>query len=344
MLGWNPQNPAIFVYNKQNPLSVDLLLVDEASMIDLSLMSKLMEALPSEVHVALVGDPNQLSSVDAGTVLSDICLQSDNPQSPLHGHIVELTESRRFSKDKGIGKFSLNCLGNTEQHQAALHSLLDTSITETRLISDSSYAPSPRVRNLIRKCLKPFYQAIGTLSLTPSQDEIDNVLKSMGQFQILCSQRKGKFGVHAINTLVETVLSKQFPFIKEGSLYPGLKILITRNDTSTGLFNGDMGVLLETQRGLQAFFPNHARPFAIPQLPEWERANAMTIHKSQGSEFAHTVMILPSKSNDKITRELIYTGATRAKNELSIVASEETISYGLTNLIKRHSGLPEKLG
>ena len=148
MLGWNPQNPAIFVYNKQNPLSVDLLLVDEASMIDLSLMSKLMEALPSEVHVALVGDPNQLSSVDAGTVLSDICLQSDNPQSPLHGHIVELTESRRFSKDKGIGKFSLNCLGNTEQHQAALHSLLDTSITEARLISDSSYAPSPRVRKL----------------------------------------------------------------------------------------------------------------------------------------------------------------------------------------------------
>ena len=96
---------------------------------------------------------------------------------------------------------------------------------------------------------------------------------------------RGEFGVHAINTLVETVLSKQFPFIKEGSpLYPGLKILITRNDTSTGLFNGDMGVLLETQRGLQAFFPNHARSFAIPQLPEWEQANAMTIHKSQGSE------------------------------------------------------------
>ena len=119
---------------------------------------------------------------------------------------------------------------------------------------------------------------------------------------------------------------------------------MTRNDSSTGLFNGDMGVLLKTPKGLQAFFANHSRSFAISQLPEWERANAMTIHKSQGSEFTHTVMILPSISNDKITRELIYTGATRAKEELSIIASEETISYGLTNLVKRHSGLPQKLG
>ena len=342
LLGWNWENPTRFKHNRGNPLNIDLLLIDEASMIDLSMMSKLFEAIPNDTHMALVGDPNQLASVDAGTVLADICVQADNENSPLKGHIVELHESRRFNKEKGIGLFGLNCLRKSD-HSTALESLSDPNVKETQLISDSDTHPSRKVKQLIVEELDPFFTAICTMKPVNSTEDAREILKKMGDFQVLCSQRHGNFGVYALNELAEQALCKMFPHIKPGESYAGLRILITRNDPSTGLFNGDMGILLKTEHGLQAFFPGLPQSYAVSRLPQWERATAMTIHKSQGSEFNHTMMVLPSKKTQIISRELIYTGATRASERLTIVSSLETISEGLKNKIDRHSGLADKL-
>ena len=341
LLGFRWDNPTRFKHHRGNPLSADLLLIDEASMIDLAMMAKLFAAVSTKTQLALLGDPNQLASVEAGTVLADICAQAAVPLSqlaPLREHIVELVESHRFNPNKGIGQFSLNCLGGRKQHSIALTSLQDTSDRQTRLISGSRYQPSQQVKQLITAELTPFFNAVSCATQTPT-----SILDLMTKFQILCAQKKGNFGVFSINELVETELSKIFTHIKPGEEYAGLRILITRNDPSTGLYNGDMGVLLMEKGGLRAFFPNLETSFAVARLPAWERATAMTIHKSQGSEFVHTMMILPSKASAIISRELIYTGATRASERLTIVSSEATLTQGLRNRISRHSGLANRL-
>ncbi len=347
-------------YHRHNPLHLDAVIVDEASMVDLTLMARLIDAMPQDCRLILLGDRHQLSSVEAGSVLADIYGDSDAsrlpPQllaqllrvhavsegainaavdaAPLAGCIIELKHSYRFADDSGIAR------------------LADT-------INDPTTPPtSAHLRTLFRQSADLHWINVSTDSL-PEQAlrwaldryqsclESDTVEQALGRFsdvQVLCATRNGPFGVNAFNLLVEARLGDA------GLMGPdklhGQPVLITRNDYEVGLFNGDTGLLWYQDGSILAHFPQTAgatRALVIAQLPAWQPAWAITVHKSQGSEFGEVLMVLPDQPQPLVSRELIYTGVTRAARSLTIASSETVLVKACATQRERASGLRFRL-
>ena len=363
LLGSISESP-YFRHNAENRLAVDVVVVDEASMVDLALMSKLIQALPPQARMILLGDKDQLASVEAGAVLGDICdtgnvhsfsrrfcesvkkVTEYEIRTQLNGEaelgiqdcIVQLQKSFRFGSDSGIGAVSRAVNAGDD----------DLAVT---LLREGKYGDI-KWRDLPQSIGLPL--AIKDMVLREFADylqagDIWEVFQLFDRFRILCALREGPYGVINLNALVEQILTEEGLVDPGKSWYPGRPILITSNDYNLRLFNGDVGIVLPdcaANNDLRVFFPaadGSVRKFHPLRLPEHETVYAMTVHKSQGSEFDRVLLLLPDKDFPLLTRELAYTGITRAKEGAEIWGNEDVFRAAVCRRIERMSGLRDAL-
>ncbi len=386
LLGSRPNSP-YFRSHAGNLLPYDVVVVDEASMVDLALMTKLAQAIPKSARWILLGDKDQLASVEAGTVLGDICeagkkgerggvngvptekgptetgqepikigkgqdkIEEDHSQSaisdnqlpiandqPLQDSIVLLDKSYRFGEDSGIGALALAV--KQGQSEEALR------ILKSENYPDVNWHPISPLERMPTGLIDQMVAGFSRYLVTPQPEK---VLQTYQQFRILAAIRRGPYGVEALNRRIEQELSKTGRIRTNVRWYHGRPIMITRNDYRLQLFNGDIGIILRNPANnneLQAFFPDkdgQVRAFWPNRLPEHETVYAMTIHKSQGSEFENVLILLPNPISPVLSRELIYTGMTRAKQSVSVWGNEQVFKQAILQKISRSSGLREQL-
>lgn len=340
-----------FRYNKERQLPVDMVIVDEASMIDLALMAALMAALPPSARLVLIGDKNQLASVEAGAVLGDICSGVDRSSAPkqkqpkdISHHIIVLNQRYRFSTQSGID--ALASAVNAGDPTSALSLLNDSRHGDVHFkIIHNSRQLEAALNTLVPQALLPNF------STTDPRGAFDR----MAHLMILSPLRNGPFGVVRLNAYIEQVLTAQgaIAWLRTTGdrWYAGRPVMITRNDYYHHLFNGDVGITLATEtKGraspLKVFFPDGRgglKPLTPHQLPPHETAYAMTVHKSQGSEFEKVVLVLPDQATPVLSRELIYTAVTRARRSVEIWGTEHCLQQAIQQPVKRNTGLMQLL-
>lgn len=335
LLGARPLS-AEFQRNHANPLLEEVIVVDEASMIDLAMMSKLVESLKPSAKLILLGDKDQLASVESGAVLAD-CYQS------LRHNRVELTHTYRF---KGPIKDLATAVN--QQEVAQVLTLFPKS-TEDGSIEWKKDLKA--IQAVIAQNMQAYLDVVNNIK---QEEYIVKCFEQFSAFQMLCAMREGKTGVEAMNYLAEKSFAGQE---KQGVWYAGRPVMITRNDSNTGLSNGDIGLCLpspkpEDNHKLRVFFQQgqEIQDFLPARLPSHETAFAITIHKSQGSEFAHVMIVLPDADEQKnqggtglLSKELLYTAITRARKQVSIFSSETTLTNTIAYKVERESGLAQRL-
>lgn len=385
LLGWRPNSPTRFAHDAGNPLPYDVVVVDEASMASLPMMTPLVDALGERTRLILVGDRDQLTSVDAGAVFSNICGPSEvtpyTPQPTLadaydgvegdvpggagsYGHpelaesIVTLTRFHRFGSGSGIGEVAraIQRIGTGgASAEEALH-LMRAGRTrpgdpgrdeEVALVAPSATGRHPLPRDLLGTVVSRYGEAVRlALEGAPATE----VLEAFERIRVLTALRRGPDGVHALNLAIERALASAVPGYAAGEAFPiGQPLLVTRNDHQSQLYNGDVGVVVrdpDSPARRRVAFPTTGggvRLLAPARLPETEPVFAMSIHKSQGSQFGEVVLVLPRVDSPLLSRELIYTGVTRAEQSVTIVADEHILATALGRRVQRASGLAERL-
>ncbi|EAA3688864.1 exodeoxyribonuclease V subunit alpha [Salmonella enterica] len=342
-----------------NPLHLDVLVVDEASMIDLPMMSRLIDALPPHGRVIFLGDRDQLASVEAGAVLGDICayvnagftaerarqlsrltgsaipVGAGTQAASLRDSLCLLQKSYRFGSDSGIGKLAaaINC-GDRSAIQAVFQQGF-SDIEKRTLQSSDDYA------GMLDEALAGYGRYLRLLHEKATPEAI---LQAFNEYQLLCALREGPFGVRGLNDCIEQAMVQQRKIQRHphSRWYEGRPVMIARNDSALGLFNGDIGIALDRGQGLRVWFvmPDGTIKSVQPsRLPEHDTTWAMTVHKSQGSEFDHAALILPSQRSPVVTRELVYTAVTRARRRLSLYVDERILAGAIVTRTERRSGL-----
>ncbi len=337
------------VYSAERPLAIDVLVVDEASMIDISMMAKLLKALPKSARLILLGDSQQLASVESGAVLASLCrdeatfsakfreqvvtltgqaLPSAAGPSLLIDSVVLLQHSYRFDGQSQIGQMAQAIqAGNADQFVAVLKSSIET--VWWRQMAQIT------IQQQVMTLYQAFFEAI-----THQQPALQ-CLQLFEQSRVLCALKRGPESVDSVNYLIERALAKQ-AWRTHHSFYYGRPIMVTQNDYRQGLFNGDTGLILHDEQGeLAACFVDNGTLswVALNRLPAHETAYAMTVHKSQGSEFDKVCIVLPEQSTPLLTRELLYTAITRAKQQVSLIATEGMLRYAVSTQHQREMGL-----
>lgn len=332
LLGSKP-NSVQFLHDAQHPLPLDILIVDEASMIDLPLMCKLLEALPKQARLILVGDPDQLPSVETGNVLRACCdaiAQRSDSKKHSEKHRVHLDRVYRQAADSDIGMAAQMVLsGDSRQFIEGLQ-----QATYRGLHWRAANVQS--LENIIEHQALSHYQKI---QKAPS---LEDAIKLSKEFRVLCAARESSAGNIAINRFISDRLKKKI----ETDFYTGRLCLVTENTARAQLFNGDIGlcwpdedgtmrVWVETTAGLKAWHPAN--------FPAHEDAFAITVHKSQGSEFDRVLLVLPDANHRVLSRELLYTGLTRARKQIELLASQESLSAAISRQNQRWSRLAQRL-
>jgi exodeoxyribonuclease V alpha subunit len=332
LLGWQPRG---FRHHAGNPLPLDVLVVDEASMIDLSLMARLLEAVPAPARLVLLGDRDQLASVEAGNVLGDLCNHGEPPTGApaIANCIAALTHSHRFDAGSGIGALARAVNdGDTNAARAALAGFADLETAELTA-AQLPAAVAAEARAHLAACRQ---------AATPAQ-----ALAAFNDFRFLCALREGPFGVAQVNLLCERALEDAGLIDTRSRHYEGRPLLVTQNDYGVQLFNGDTGLVLRDDDGvLRAFFPqgrDGVRRIALNRLPAHETCYAMTVHKSQGSEFGRIVLVLPVEDSPVLGRELVYTGITRARSSVALWSAPAVLAGAIARRTRRSSGLRDAL-
>ncbi|ADW18875.1 exodeoxyribonuclease V, alpha subunit [Desulfobulbus propionicus DSM 2032] len=353
LLGVHHDRPG-FRHHGANPLHLDLLILDEASMIDVPLMAALLAALPAACRVILLGDRDQLASVEAGNLFGDLCgegaagwsarlirhmrgllgprqMPASVPlASSLGDCLVLLHTSRRFHEGSGIGTLARAVNSGAPEAVAAI---LDAAPPDLHIEETHGAAQTPWLRDQIAQCFLPLFAADTPL----------NALRALGQRRILCALREGPGGVEGINRLAETIFRRLGRIATMERFYRGMPILIQRNDYGLGLFNGDTGILWPDDQGrLQAWFAEEngeVRPVSLARLPSWQVSYAITVHKAQGSEFDEVLLLLPQEDAPVLSRELLYTGITRARRRFSLFGPRALLLRAVRRRLVRYSGL-----
>ena len=366
-----------FSYHAGQLLPVDVVIVDEASMLDVSLFAALVRALPPQCRLILLGDKDQLASVEAGAVLAEICRHAEaggysqhtadwlaqltgqplpaaflSPQpDALDQHVVMLRKSHRFNEHSGIGQLARAVnLGDSKAGSllescgtgpADLHAVL---LAQDQLAQQVS----ARIVTLLAPYLQMLQQPVTTATMEAQAQALH---RQFAQVQLLCALRQGPAGVETVNLALEQRLSQLRLIGKNSGWYHGRPVIVLQNDYSTGLMNGDIGICLAVEQEgqpqlrvafLQPDSKNHSsvRWFLPGRLPNLETAFALTVHKSQGSEFNHAVLLLPPSDSPVLTRELIYTAITRARTEFSLLLTDwQVFEQAVARRIIRQGGL-----
>jgi exodeoxyribonuclease V alpha subunit len=361
-LGAVPGRSARFRHGPDAPLLADVVLVDEASMVDLALMARLVGAMAPQARLILLGDQDQLASVEAGAVLGDICNSGARrsfsrafaarvaqrldvrlrlaPDAPDAGGIcdciVQLSHSYRYRADSGIERLAraVNA-GDSDGVLAAL----DAGGGVERIDPAPGGALGPALERAVREGFAPYFA---------TADAVER-LCALERFRVLCAHRRGPFGVETVNAQIEQLLAGDGCIRLAGSFYAGRPILITRNDYQQQLFNGDVGTIVEDGArpgGHVAVFlgpDGHPRHVAPSRLPPHETVFAMSVHKSQGSEFDAVAVLLPEQPSPIVSRELLYTALTRARQRATLYAAAATVVHAVGHRSERASGLRDAL-
>ena len=351
-----------FRHNRDNPLHADLVVIDEASMIDLEMMASLLDALGPDTALVLIGDKDQLASVEAGAVMGDLCRDADTGNynqdtlawvketcgedishfkgdgNALAQQTAMLRRNHRFGADSGIGTLAraVNA-GDADKVEALWQgSFADISRISLKRVEDKQL--DEFCINGYRKFLAVAQQA----AATDIEQHAAEVLTTFSGFQLLCALRNGPAGVTGLNRRIATSLHRAELIDRADGWYPGRPVIVTRNDYALGLMNGDVGVTLNvpdehnSQRLRVAFqLPDGRIKLVLPsRLDAVETVYAMTVHKSQGSEFAHTALVLPDSDNPVLTRELLYTAVTRASARFTLLTGNDSV---VTESVKRRT-------
>lgn len=364
-LGWMRGTPTRFRYNSDNRLPADIVVVDETSMVDLPLMTKLVEAVPDNARLIFLGDSDQLSSVEPGSVMTDLC----QPPSHLEGYseefacllkeydhfklplkvlegkktgmwdcLVRLEYSFRFEEARGITELSqaVNKMDSAE----AIRLLHDQKYPD---ITMQSYVSPEDLEEKLKKTVCDGFREYC------EEQNISKKLSIFDRFRILCGHRRGPDGAVAVNRIVQDILKKEYNLQTGESLFAGRPIMVLKNDYQMKVFNGDIGIIFpaeENSEQLTAWFyepGGTVRSIPSSMLPKHETVFAITVHKSQGSGFEHVLVVLPLVPSPVVTKELIYTAITRAKQSVIIFASEESLQKAITSKVERTSGLHTQL-
>lgn len=410
LLGSHPEQNG-FKYHAAHQLPLDVLVVDEASMVDVAMFAAMLAALPARARLILLGDKDQLASVEAGAILAELCRDAERggysaetadwlyrlsgqqipPQfissntTALEQQLLMLRTSHRFGADSGIGK--LAAAVNQGDSNLALQLLLepradiswlqqrpDSSSFKTLVldgvitsdhagtvvsnkqgqqISQEKTAQQP-MQGGFRRYLQ-LVQQVPPAGSNEHQTEqwAHAVLQAFGSFQLLCALRQGEFGVEQLNQRISQLLLQERLINRSDGWYPGRPVMVSQNDYATGLMNGDVGICLpryelqqgEWQQRLRVVFPparhGESLRWLMPsRLPALETVYAMTVHKSQGSEFSHAVLVLPDKSSALLNRELVYTGITRAAGCFTLLCPEPLVlAAAIKSRTERSGGL-----
>ena len=341
LLGYSPvRESGRFEYNHDHPLPYDLVIIDEASMLSLSLMFRLLDALRPTTELFLVGDPEQLASVDAGTVLADISTAANIEKSKLHQCTKRLTSQYRYAAGSPIEQVVKAVQsGDANRLVEILEPWRNNGETVNWIDPSSKISDDVEAFGRLAKEAREHAQKIVALAESSRYSE---VLATLGDMQLLCASRSGQLGIAGWNRTINKWIgtATRMPW------FIGRPVLITKNDHRNNLYNGDVGVVCRDAQGLvRVVFDglDGPREFPTVRLPDVETVHALTIHKSQGSEYKHAVVVLPTGRSRLLTRELLYTGVSRARERLTIVASEESLRSAVTTPVARASGLAERL-
>jgi exodeoxyribonuclease V alpha subunit len=355
ILGYNPSTET-FRYGPEHRLPIRTIVVDEASMVDLLLMDALFQALPEDGRVILLGDKDQLASVETGYVLGDLCRASrtESPVSeafasffrtlsnqplqgtrkrvsPLRDAVTELTKNYRYPKFPGIGVLARAV--NAGDPDRTIEVLEDARFPEVSL------APHPE------KAVDLLSPILGELEAWAKASTPEEALDRLRDFQILCATRRGRWSVDHGNKIVEAWLRRRGCSLS-GTWYRGRPVMVTENDYHVRLFNGDLGVCWPDKGANWAWFPDEEdKPRRVPlsKLPGHETAFAMTVHKSQGSEYRKVLLVTPASDAPILSREHLYTGITRAREVVALCAGEEILREAVRRSASRKSGLAEAI-
>ncbi|MCX6264938.1 MAG: exodeoxyribonuclease V subunit alpha [Bacteroidetes bacterium] len=354
------QDDIYFRHNENNPLPYDLVIVDECSMIDVALFAKLLSAIGSSTRILLLGDKNQLASVEAGSLFGDLCSQAaalnafssdtqnfinrfietpsrslpistNNTPHPLAEHIIELQYSHRFSTKSGIGRLS----------DAILHNR--TTILDEFLLNNNGgevSITSPDSDSALLSFIDGYEAYI-------HEPDIYQALQLFQQQRILCAVREGKGGLAECNQLAESHLKKNNCLQPDTPFYENRPIIITRNNKELGLVNGDVGIVRTIQGTKKLWLDagnGQVRGISVQYIQHAETVFAMTIHKSQGSEYNRVLIRMPNHPDIPIlTRELLYTAVTRAKQQAIILSSELVLKATASGSVQRASGITHRM-
>ena len=351
-------NSIYFKHNADNPLPYDVVIVDEASMIDVAIFSKLLDAIANGTRFILLGDKNQLASVEAGSLLGDFCkslgtinqfgsniasfinqfviddtrkIGNSNiseANHPLSGHVIELMMSHRFRSDSGIGQLSKAIINNDQ-------SVLKIWINAPK---------QPPVQLDLNGSGSLFEDFVYGFEAYIKEPDIAKALKKLNSLRVLCAIRESDFGLNTINKKIEKILQQKKLINTSDDFYENRPIIVTKNFAELNLFNGDVGIIRTDENGIKkVWFENpdlSIRGLLPAYIANMETVFAMTIHKSQGSEYNKILVVFPNNIDNKLlTRELLYTAVTRAKDELIVQATEEIVLKTASESVRRASGI-----
>ena len=365
-LGYQPRSPARFRHNSDNPLPSNVVVVDEASMVDLALMTKLVEAVREDAHLILLGDRDQLASVETGAVFGD--LFDDQPSRttsagnttlnvrPYSTEVdaglldatpaaatpaiaqcsIHLEKSYRYASQGGIARLAAAIRAGDVAEALSATALDGVEWVELSEAGVSTTDCAAELEPLLVR---------GYRNLCEASTPVER-LDALSQYRVLSPHRRGQLGVAGLNRLCERVLLGQGLQARASGAYAGQPIIIANNDYQAELYNGDVGVLDRTAAGkMAAFFPRGTalRQLSLARLPSYDTVFAMTIHKSQGSEFDRVLVVLPHHGSPLLSRELLYTAITRAKSHVTLACTRESFETAVRRRLHRASGLHDAL-
>jgi exodeoxyribonuclease V alpha subunit len=390
LLGFDPRNPTRFRHDRERRLPYDVVVVDEASMIDLALMCKLVEAVPAAARLVLLGDRNQLASVEAGSVLADLTAgagpsglrftaahvarlgaidpathaegRSDPTAPPLADSIVHFRQPFRFDPESGIAHVARAIAdGDPRSIDQAMEWIEGRAADGSGPFADVSFAPHARDGSLAKEVVDAIVDGYrGHLAMLldgPASGEEEaafhaRVLDAFDRVRVLAAHRRGPLGVAGLNATIEGAIARAMPALHVGgAFWVGRPILVTENAYDVGRMNGDVGIVVArassaSGRGVRVAFPGVARGTVeyldVARLPSHETVFAMTIHKSQGSQFEHPFVVLPARPSAVVTRELLYTAITRARRRVTIAAPPTLLRGALGRRVPRASELADR--
>lgn len=359
-------NQQQFIHCKENPLHLDILIIDEASMVDLSMMASVIDALPEHARLILLGDREQLSSVEAGAVLGDLCYFASNDYSDSRANeLTELTgypllatekcasiadnicllqKSYRFDQQSGIGQ--LAAYVKQGESKKAMQLLMAKQYNDIAFHCFRSELDYPSVIEHAVQGYSHYLQYIKQADF-----DINQALMLFSCFRLLSALRDGAFGVDGLNSQIEKALIKQklLSMAPNEEWYLGRPVMILKNHSGLGLYNGDIGITLPSttdpskKRVYFQLADGRIQGFSPYRLPLHETAFVMTVHKSQGSEFDHVALILPTEFSPILTRSLLYTAVTRAKKQMTLYSRSSILEKAINSQIERQTGLIQAL-
>lgn len=342
LLGWSPESRTRFAHHAANPLPHDVVVIDEASMVNVTLMARLLDALRPQARLVLVGDPDQLAPVEAGAVLADIVAAPAPVSAPLaqaltalglpaSGPVIRLRHNYRSVP--GIARLAEAVL--TGEADEVLNLVLGGT-------QGVRFAPTAAQSDLADRVVRTGRDLIAAAR----EGRVDAALAALDEHRLLCAHRQGPYGVALWSRQVEEWLVEALDDFDPTPLwYAGRPVLVTQNSPDLGVYNGDTGVVVNLGGVLQACFARGQRvhqvsPFLLDGV---QTIHAMTVHKAQGSQFDQVTVVLPTPDSPLLTQELLYTAITRAKQQVTLIGSPESLAAAVRQRARRASGLRERL-